>query len=613
PHATGEPGVVFMDAINRANPPPHIGRIAATNPCGEQPLLPYEACNLGSVNLGEFVNTSGATPTVEWELLREAVHFSARFLDNVIDANKYPLPQIEAMCKANRKIGLGIMGFADALYKLGVGYNTDEGVAWGERFMKFINDESHAYSEKLAEERGCFPNWQGSTWDIVAHRKMRNAATTTVAPTGTISIIAGCSGGIEPMFSLAFYRNVLDGQRLIEVNDYFQQTAKACGFFSEELMDRIAKEGTLAHLDEVPDAIRRVFVCAHDIAPDWHMKQQAAFQRHCDASISKTINFTNDAQVEEVDAIYRMAYTMGCKGVTVYRDGCRKNQPMSLDNKDKLKKGAAAEAPAEAEGPARTPIERLVTVEPVPLPEIMSCLRIRQMTPFGNMHLKITVDPKTERELEVFAQLGKGGDVANSDLEAICRLLSLFLRCGGSLRLAIKQLDGIGSSLTVPTKSGRIASLGDGLAKGLIRYTRAKEMFGLKAMLLGEFDLALLDDRMRGEATGMTTRQAAKPAAKPVAGAASGLKRADAPPAKPGNGGNGGKKGNGHSAKESLAPRQEAEAPGGTGDVATAVAPALSRRQGLLNAFKLKCPECGSTLSFQEGCVKCPGCGYSQC
>ncbi|MCG3179804.1 MAG: hypothetical protein BIFFINMI_02149 [Phycisphaerae bacterium] len=606
-HATGEPGVVFIDRINQHNPTPHIGRMEATNPCGEQPLLPYEACNLGSVNLGAFVvmDPDGGEPTVDWERMRETVHYSVRFLDNVVDANDYQLPQIDAMCKGNRKIGLGIMGFADALFKLGAGYNTQAGCQWGERFMKFINDEAHAYSEKLAEERGCFPNFKGSTWDTVHHRKMRNACCTTVAPTGTISIIAGCSGGIEPMFSLAFFRNVLNGQRLTEVHEYFREVAKARGFYSDQLMDRIAKEGTLAHIDDVPADIRDVFVCAHDISPEWHMRQQAAFQQHCDSSISKTINFPHEAEAHEVEQIYRMAYSMGCKGVTVYRDGCREHQPMALDNADKLNKKKNAEAPVEAEvEKALSPLERLVTVEPVPLPDVMSCIRIRQMTPFGNMHLKITVDPKSERELEVFAQLGKGGDVANSDLEAICRLLSLFLRCGGPLRMAIKQLDGIGSSLTVPTKTGRIASLGDGLAKGLLRYLKAKEMFGLKNILLGEFDLAQLDARMRGAEVPPATSSVASPA--PAVA----------------RGGNG-KSGNGHgkqtpkaepvSGREGTRLEPVAEATGGTGGQATAVAPALSKRQRLLNEFKVKCPECQSTLSFAEGCVKCHSCGYSQC
>ncbi|MBK8916042.1 MAG: adenosylcobalamin-dependent ribonucleoside-diphosphate reductase [Phycisphaerales bacterium] len=553
---TGEPGVVFIDRINETNPTPHIGRMEATNPCGEQPLLPYEACNLGSVNLGMFV-TDGCTPDarVDWERLREAVHWSTRFLDNVIDANEYPLDEIDRICKANRKIGLGIMGFADALYKLGVPYNSDEGVAWGEKFMKFVNDEAHNYSEHLARTRGCFPNWKGSHWQTLHNRLMRNACTTTVAPTGTISIIANCSGGIEPMFSLAFIRNVLRGQKqgerpLVESNETFVQVARARGFYSDELMERIAREGTVAHMDEVPEDIQRVFVCAHDIAPVWHMKMQAAFQRHCDSSISKTINFPHTAAVEDVDTIYRLAFDMRCKGVTVYRDGCRAFQPMALkDEKPAAAASAVAgaapalggaapvptvatetpavapaipaapvithaapapavhavaavvppvapvAAPATARSVARSAepaVPAAPPLEPRDLPEIVSGLRIRQLTPFGNMHVKITVDPRRETELEVFAQLGKGGDVATSDLEAICRMISLWLRAGGSLRQVIKQLEGIGSSLQIPTRAGRITSLGDGLACALKKYTRAKERFGLRAMLLGDIDLSEL-------------------------------------------------------------------------------------------------------------------------
>lgn len=531
---TGEPGVVFIDRINESNPTPHIGRMEATNPCGEQPLLPYEACNLGSVNLGLFIDHP-CTPDarVNWQKLREAVHWSTRFLDNVIDANNYPLEEIDRICKSNRKIGLGIMGFADALYKLGVPYNSDEGVAWGEKFMKFVNDEAHNYSEHLARTRGCFPNWKGSHWQTRHNRLMRNACTTTVAPTGTISIIANCSGGIEPMFSLAFIRNVLRGQKqgekpLVEANETFVEVARARGFHSEELMERIAREGTLAHIDEVPEDIKRVFVCAHDIMPEWHMKMQAAFQRHCDSSISKTINFPHAASVEDVETIYRLAFELRCKGVTVYRDGCRAFQPMALKKEDGAAKEAAAPVsaaaaahvaaeappvatngetrraastaaaageraePAQAPLPRRAAVDETPALEPRDLPEIVSGLRIRQLTPFGNMHVKITVDPRAEKELEVFAQLGKGGDVATSDLEAICRMISLWLRAGGSLKHVIKQLEGIGSSLQIPTRAGRIMSLGDGLACALKKYVRAKERFGLRAMLLGDIDLAEL-------------------------------------------------------------------------------------------------------------------------
>ncbi len=610
---TGEPGVVFMDRINEANPTPHVGRMEATNPCGEQPLLPYEACNLGSVNLGLFIkNECSPSAEVDWDALRTTVHESIRFLDNVIDANNYPLEQIHDICTANRKIGLGIMGFADALYKLGVRYNSEEGVAWGEKFMKFVNDESHNYSEKLAKERGNFPNWANSHWDTKYHRQMRNSCSTTVAPTGTISIIADCSGGIEPMFSLAFYRNVLKGQAegktpMIESNETFEKVARDRGFYSEGLMDRIAKEGTLAHIEDVPEDVRHVFVCAHDIEPEWHVRMQAAFQRHCDSSISKTINFPHDADAAEVEKIYRMAYELRCKGVTVYRDGCRSSQPMAL--KDSEKKHKAGTTGSEATGdscppsaaaqtkPATTENEpsasrdvredkpRITTevnlfgervtkvqkpqqiLEPRELPAITSGLRIRQQTPFGNMHIQITVDPRTEREMEVFAQLGKGGDIATSDLEAICRMISLWLRAGGNLQHVIKQLSGIGSHLQIPTRDGRIMSLGDGLAQALKRYTRAKERHGLRTLLLGEIDPS---DIERAPTEGRTN----------------------------GNG-------NGHSAHSEEVDTDT------TLEVSRLLEPPA--KLAARAAYRLKCPECGSDLDMGEGCTKCHSCGYAQC
>ena len=486
-HRTGEPGVAFIDRINEDNPTPHVGRIEATNPCGEQPLLPYEACNLGSVNLAVFVaEDEEEASTVDWEGLRQTVHDATRFLDNVIDANKYPLPEIDRMCKANRKIGLGIMGFADALYKLGVPYNSEAGVEWGERFMRFVSEESHHCSEQLAGRRGSFPNWEGSIWQTKSNRPMRNATCTTVAPTGTISIIAGCSGGIEPLYSLAFFRNVLreheDGATpMIEVNRIFEAVARKRGFFSEGLMERLATDGTLAHVPDVPDELRRVFVCAHDISPEWHIRMQAALQKHCDASISKTINFPEDATVEDVEEIYHLAYKLACKGVTVYRNGCRKHQPMALKGSDQVRVTATEDSGGATDGVPRP-------LEPAVLPEIQSGIRVRQLTPFGNMHINLTVDPKTERELEVFAQLGKGGDLASSDLEAICRMVSLWLRSGGSLDHVVRQLHSIGSILQVHTKEGKIMSLGDGLARGLRKYMSAKGEFGLRGLLTGEWN-----------------------------------------------------------------------------------------------------------------------------
>ncbi|MCD6459294.1 vitamin B12-dependent ribonucleotide reductase [bacterium] len=480
--ASGEPGLIFIDRINRDNPTPHLGRISATNPCGEQPLLPYEACNLGSINLSKFVREKNNKPYLDFKSLKETVHIATRFLDNVIDANKYPLPQIAEICKGNRKIGLGVMGFADALFQMGIPYSSDEAVEMGEKIMQFINDESHNASEELAKLKGVFPNWKGSKWDKDHKRSMRNAATTTVAPTGTISIIANCSSGIEPLFSLAFFRNVLNGEKLIEVNQTFSETAKRYNFYSDTLINSLASGESLLKFNSVPEKIKQIFVTAHDITPEWHIKMQAGFQHHCDSSISKTINFPHNATKEQVENIYRLAFEYEVKGVTVYRDGCRMNQPMAHDKKEKK-----AQAPKPAE-----------CVKPISIPEIMSCLRIRQKTPFGNMHVKIAVEPDTGKEREVFAQLGKGGDIANSDLEAICRMLSLFLRCNGSLKLALRQLDGIGSSLSVPSKDGRVISLADGLAKAIKKYMAAKKMFGLQSLLLGKADLSMLKNTNNG-------------------------------------------------------------------------------------------------------------------
>ncbi len=548
-HATGEPGIVFIDRINRDNPTPQVGRIEATNPCGEQPLLPYEACNLGSINVGYFVKDVAGQAVFDWEALKETVELSVRFLDNVIDANKYPLEQITQMCKANRKIGLGVMGFADALFKLGIGYNTEQAIEFAEQLMKFINDSGHQASEQLAKQRGRFPNWEGSIWDTKYDRPMRNAAVTTIAPTGTISMLANCSSGIEPLFSLVFFRNVLkerkDSKPMVEVNPTFLKISKERGFFDEKVMEEIAEKGSIQHIAGIPDDVKKVFVCAHDIEPIWHLKMQAAFQRHCDASISKTINFPHNATVEQVDEIYKQAYKFACKGITVYRDGCRQHQPMATKKSEKSTGGRQGAVMEKDRTEAPAPKQ----FEPVSVPEYLPAIRIRQVTPFGHMHISITVDPKRQKELEVFAQLGKGGDIAASDLEAICRMISLFLRSGGSLKHVIDQLKNIGSSLTIPSKGGRIMSLGDGLAKALMRYQRAKERFGIQAILLGEADLADID----------------KPATSTKVSGKIG-----------GNGNNGG---NG----------------------------------GSLAAYKIKCPECEGVLTFEEGCVKCHSCGYAQC
>lgn len=314
----GDPGIIFIDEINRHNPTPQAGEMESTNPCGELPLLPYESCNLGSINLSKMVNKG----SIDWEKLKNTIKISVMFLDNIIDINKYTLSRIEKITKANRKIGLGVMGFADMLVQLGIPYDSEEALGVAEQVMSFIREKSHAASEELAKKRGAFPNFPGSIYQ----KQMRNSTVTTIAPTGTISIIAGCSSGIEPIFAISFVHNVLDGRKLTEVNPFFESAAKERGFYSKELMAKIAKTGTIAGIKEIPGDVKRIFVTAFDISPRWHVRMQAVFQKYCDNAVSKTINFPNDADIQEVAEAFMLAYELKCKGITAYRYGSKPQQ-----------------------------------------------------------------------------------------------------------------------------------------------------------------------------------------------------------------------------------------------------------------------------------------------
>src|SRR5690349_19876486 len=562
---TGEPGVYFIDRANHYNPVPHLGSYEATNPCGEQPLLPYDVCNLGSVNLGLFVKDG----EVDWERLRTVVHLCTHFLDNVIDANKYPLPEIDNLAQRIRRIGLGVMGWADLLVRLGIPYNSDEGVALGRRVMEFVDEEAKAASERLAEQRGVFPEWERSIWGpdascargprgerIRPMRRLRNCNLTTVAPTGTISIIAGCSSGIEPLFAVAFMRNQA-GVLMPDVNEDFVRIARQEGWYSDALMQRIAETGHI-HFDEVPAKWQRVFVTAHDVTPEWHIQMQAAFQEFTDSAISKTCNFANDATEEYVEKIYCYAYKLGCKGVTVYRDGAREMQVLSTGSTAKKVQeqaaGSGKDALAEALGRlaeleaelARTrdqlhdaEAENLQRRAKRSRPDLLKGATRRVETPLGTMYVNITEDDKGQ-PFEVFISLGKAGGALMADVEAIGRLISLALRSGVPMQEVYRQLRGISSDRVVGLGPNKVLSVPDAIGIAIEKWMQEKQ--GIQQDLLGG---------------------TVAPAPVPVSVAG----------------------------------------PEGT----------AGERAGDAQDFIGACPDCGSQLAFAEGCAKCHVCGFSEC
>jgi ribonucleoside-diphosphate reductase alpha chain len=584
---TGEPGVFFIDEANRYNPVPHLGQYEATNPCGEQPLLAYDVCNLGSINVGYYVR-DGA---MDWDAFRADVHLSTHFLDNIIDVNRYPLDQINELSRRIRRVGLGVMGFADALVRLGIAYDSPEGVEWGRRVMEFVDVEAKRESERLANERGAFPEWAKSIWgpDETAARdehgrrirpvqKLRNCNVTTVAPTGTISIIAGCSSGLEPLFAVAFMRNQA-GVMMPDVNEDFVAVARKEGWHSEALMERIAREG---HVDfpEVPERWRRVFVTANQISPEWHIRMQAAFQRHTDSAISKTTNFAHTATVEDVRKIYELAYELECKGVTVYRDGSRDNQVLSTGATEKAKaereksvvpavaaaetqrqvadlKGTLAEKDAEVDRLKKklyeVEAENLQRRQKRSRPDVLRGTTYRVETPLGTMFVNITEDDKGQ-PFEVFITLGKAGGSAMADAEAVGRLISLALRSGIPLAEIHKQLRGISSDRAVGLGPNKVLSVPDAIGIALERWWRDKQ--GVQQELLE-------------------------------------------PPTQP--------------------PRSSPAAPQRE-EVTARTTPSEGEATQYLfdgydsgQAFMGTCPDCGSQLEYAEGCVKCHVCGFSEC
>ncbi|WP_029456870.1 vitamin B12-dependent ribonucleotide reductase [Solidesulfovibrio alcoholivorans] len=439
---SGDPGIVFIDRINRDNPTPALGAIESTNPCGEQPLLPYEACNLGSVNLSAF-HAPDAPDGIDWKGLAETVHLAVRFLDNVIDASRYPLDQITKMVHANRKIGLGLMGFADLLFLLGIPYDSTEALGLAEKIMETIQAEARSASKTLAAERGPFPAYAESVFGKRNLGPYRNATTTTIAPTGTLSIIAGCSSGIEPLFALAFSRHVMDGEKLVEANPHFVAAMKTAGAYSESLMEEVTRKGSIAHIGMLPEELREVFVTAMDIEPVWHLKMQAAFQKYTDNAVSKTVNLPGAATKEDIREIYWLAYELGCKGVTVYRDGCKSNQVLCTGD------GAPAD-PAKPQSKVRV------------RPDIVFGFTQKVKTGLGELYL--TVNEVDGKPFEVFATIGKSGRSVTAKAEAIGRLVSLALRSGVNVADIVGQLKGIGGENPVFQKKGLLLSIPDAVS-----------------------------------------------------------------------------------------------------------------------------------------------------
>jgi len=453
--SNGEPGVVFIDRLNRDNPTPKIGEIEATNPCGEQPLLPNEACNLGSINLKQMVTEKDGKATINWERLSYLTKLSVRFLDDVIDANQYPLAVIDQMVKSNRKIGLGVMGFADMMILLQTSYASEEAVEYAEKIMRFIQTEARLESQRLAKERGVFLNYQGSIYD--GRMELRNATLTTIAPTGTISMICSASSGVEPLFAVAYTKTVMDGTSLIEVNPLFEQYAREYDFYSPELMAQIAQSGTVLGIPGVPDWVQSVFVTAQEIEPEWHIRIQAAFQKYTDNAVSKTINFAHTATRQDVAKAYKLAYELGCKGITVYRDGSRDEQVLS----------AGSKSPTIDVNEKESYIPQANSIMPRPRPAVTFGVTEKIKIGCGNLYVSVNADDKSI--CEVFTNTGRAGGCA-SQSEATARLISIAMRSGISVDAVLEQIRGIRCPACIRREGVNVTSCPDAIARVIKKY-----------------------------------------------------------------------------------------------------------------------------------------------
>jgi ribonucleoside-diphosphate reductase alpha chain len=485
----GDPGIIFLDRLNKDNPTPDQGQIESTNPCGEQPLLPYEACNLGSINLAHMIKEEEGMAKVDYNRLKKVVHIAVRFLDDVIDMSRYPLEKINKMAHGNRKIGLGVMGYADLLIMLGIPYDSEEALELSQKVMSFIQDESKNASRELAKEKGIFPNFKGSIYNGPDGYEIRNATTTTIAPTGTLSIIADCSSGVEPLFAISFVKNVMDNDKLVEVNKYFKKIAADEGFYSEELMEKIAETGNLKETGSVPPKYKRIFVTAHEISPKWHVRTQAAFQKFVDNAVSKTVNFPNDAKVSDVEDVYMLAYRLGCKGITIYRDKSRESQVLQVEGnkkegKEKIKRVLIKKvAERMAKSSSKEDIKDRDKPEgkklkPRSRPEVTYGMTKKYN--IGNCgKLYVTINSDENGICEVFINTGEEGCAALT--EAVGRLVSISIRSGIDLESVKDQLKGIRCATCIADSETHVLSCPDAISKAIDFYLNGTSKFDLSA------------------------------------------------------------------------------------------------------------------------------------
>lgn len=583
---TGDPGVIFLDAIEKDNPTPKIGKLESTNPCGEQPLLDYESCNLGSIVLSNIVKKDKQGKfVVDYKELERVTKLGVHFLDNTIDLNNFPIDKIKTVTQSNRKIGLGVMGFADLLLKLEISYNSLEAVRLSEKLMKFITEKGRKASVELAKRKGSFSNLKKSVWPKKGFKELRNATITTIAPTGYTSIVADCSSGVEPLFALAYKREQsMGGEDQIEINRYFEEIARREGFYSEELMKKILEKGSAKGLDEVPEKWQKIFVVAHDIEPEWDLKIQAAFQKHTDNAVSKTINFSEDASEKDIASVYKLAYDLGCKGVTVYRDGSKDTQVLNIGTDDKKgETDALTAAPAVVEV---TPLTHVIT--PRKRPDVVCGATYKMKTGYGDLYVTVN-DDENNYPFEVFATIGKTGGFFAAKSEAICRLISLALRSGIKVEEIIKRLKGIRGPSPAWGEKGMVLSIPDAIAQVLEEHIKREQQ------QLGLFDANRKNILAPKAGTVNPTDVVDQiQAAEDINGVAK------------------------TTANETS---EDKVVSGGSKDTASNTATEAVLENGSVTAKRSiadiglapQCPDCGGMLEFGEGCMMCRGCGYSRC